>query len=162
LSDRPATSTPPSQPFAASRGSQLRQTRRDPARSQAGDLVDEDTWRPAGSTQDAIRRAITTFSKLGAVVLDEALPAHLEQSLDITDRWHRTTLTGEEVDRQLRDWDRFSARLTRAASRFDVVIGPVVADVAPLDRPLEGEDYIYTLPWSLTGWPAVSLPAGTR
>jgi amidase len=43
---------------------------------------------------------------------------------------------------------------------FDVVIGPVVMDVAPLHRTLTGEDYVFTLPWSLTGWPAVSVPAG--
>ena len=37
----------------------------------------------------------------------------------------------------------------------------MVADVAPVHRPLEGDDYVFTLPWSLTGWPAVSVPAGT-
>ena len=36
----------------------------------------------------------------------------------------------------------------------------MVADVAPIARPLRGEDYLFTLPWSLTGWPAISLPAG--
>ena len=25
-----------------------------------------------------------------------------------------------------------------------------------------GDDYVFTLPWSLTGWPAVSVPAGAR
>ncbi|NMD23606.1 MAG: hypothetical protein GYA65_05435, partial [Actinobacteria bacterium] len=56
---------------------------------------------------------------------------------------------------------RFSGRFTRAAAGFDIIVGPVVADVAPVPRPLEGDDYVFTLPWSLTGWPAVSVPAGT-
>ncbi|MEI2654303.1 MAG: amidase family protein [Microthrixaceae bacterium] len=47
------------------------------------------------------------------------------------------------------------------AADVDVVIGPVVRGVAPLARPLGGDDYVFTLPWSLAGWAAVSLPAGT-
>ena len=123
---------------------------------------DEGSWRAAPSTRDAVQRAVDVLAGLGAVIVDEPLPAHLDESLDITERyWQRTTLTGAEADRQLRDWDRFAGRLIRAAANFDVVIGPVVADVAPLDRPLTGEDYVFTLPWSLTGWPAVSVPAGS-
>lgn len=34
------------------------------------------------------------------------------------------------------------------------------ASTAPLDRPIVGDDFAFTVPWSLTGWPAVSLPAG--
>jgi Asp-tRNA(Asn)/Glu-tRNA(Gln) amidotransferase A subunit family amidase len=37
----------------------------------------------------------------------------------------------------------------------------VVREVAPIARPLTGEDFVFTLPWSLTGWPAISLPAGS-
>ena len=48
----------------------------------------------------------------------------------------------------------------RAPAHFHVVIGPVAADVAPLRRPLTGTDYVLTLPWSLTGWPAARVPAG--
>ncbi len=118
-------------------------------------------WRPAPSTTDAVRRAVGALERLGAVVVDEPPPIDLDESLDITERyWRRRSLTGADADQQLRDWDRFSGRCTRAASGFDVVVGPTVADVAPLRRPITGEDYVFTLPWSLTGWPAVSIPAG--
>jgi Asp-tRNA(Asn)/Glu-tRNA(Gln) amidotransferase A subunit family amidase len=50
--------------------------------------------------------------------------------------------------------------MLRATTRFDVVMGPVVADLAPMHRQLVGEDYVFTLAWSLTGWPALSLPFG--
>ena len=69
-------------------------------------------------------------------------------------------MTGVECERQLVDWDRFSSGLLRSSTDFDIIIGPVVADVAPLHRPLIGDDYVFTLPWSLTGWPAMSLPFG--
>ena len=136
----------------------------DPASVQATGLrvavVDESSWQPARSTRAAVERAIVTLTRLGASVVRPLGPL-LDESLDITRRyWDRASLTGAECDRQLRDWDRFSGRLTHASMAFDVVIGPVVMDVAPLHRPLTGEDYLYTLPWSLTGWPAVSVPTG--
>ena len=136
----------------------------DPASVQATGLrvavVDESSWHPVRSTRAAVERAIATLTRLGASV-DGPLGPLLDESLDITRRyWDRASLTGAECDRQLRDWDRFSGRLTRASMEFDVVIGPVVMDVAPLHRTLTGEDYVFTLPWSLTGWPAVSVPAG--
>ena len=95
-------------------------------------------------------------------MVDGVPPSHLDESLEITQHyWGRRSLSGGEIDRHLREWDRFVGRMTRAAADFDVVIGPVVADVAPLDRSLQGEDYVFTLPYSLTGWPAISVPAGT-
>jgi amidase len=128
----------------------------------AGDGV----WTPGASTQAAVDRALVHLSDAGALVLDNALPSHLDESLDITLRYwrraaHDPALTGADVDVQLRDWDRFASRMTRAAARFDVVVGPVVRDVAPIARELTGDDFVFTLPWSLTGWPAISLPAGT-
>ncbi len=126
-------------------------------------VVDETgSWKPAGSTSAAVARAIGALEARGAAIVPgDPLAAHLDEAYDITDRyWRRDALTGSEVDQQLRDWDRFSGRLTRAAANFDLVIGPVVHDVAPIDRPLVGEDFGFTVPWSLTGWPAMSVPAG--
>jgi amidase len=121
----------------------------------------EGRWLPQPSTLAAVRRAVTALVARGAVVMDHAMPAHLDESLDITGHyWGRRSLSGADIDRHLFEWDRLVGRLTRSASSFDVVIGPVVADVAPLDRPLTGEDYVYMLPYSLAGWPAISVPAG--
>jgi amidase len=122
----------------------------------------EGEWTPAPSTADAVERAARTLASAGATVLDEALPEHLDESLDLTRRyWDRAELPGAEADRQLWEWDRFRVRLLRAVSDVDVVLGPVGRDVAPLRRELTGADYVFTLPRSLTGWPAVSLPYGT-
>ncbi len=131
-----------------------------------GVVTGEGAWAPAESTRAAVEAAVAHLRAAGAISVDDALPTHLDESLDITQRYwrraaHDPTLTGAAADVQLRDWDRFASRMTRAAPRFDVVIGPVVRDVAPIARPQQGEDYVFTLPWSLTGWPAVSLPAGT-
>lgn len=124
------------------------------------------SWSPADSTAEAVDRALACLRDAGARVVDGPPPSHLDESLDVTLRYwrraaHDPQLTGAEVDVQLRDWDRFASRFARLAADVDVVIGPVVRDVAPLARPLGGDDYVFTLPWSLAGWAAVSLPAGT-
>ena len=126
----------------------------------------EGAWRPAPSTRAAVERAVQYLRAAGAHVLDAPVHVDLDESIDLTVRYwrraaHDPTLRGSDVDIQLREWDRFAGQLTRAAASFDVAIGPVVRDVAPPARPLGAEDYVFTLPWSLSGWPAVSLPAGT-
>ena len=124
-------------------------------------MPEEPAWPVADSTRDAVRRAVDTLVDRGAVIVESALPLDLSESFDITQRyWTRSGLTGAQADRQLWDWDRFAGRLHRATADFDVVLGPVVGDVAPMARPMTGEDYVFTLPWSLTGWPAMSLPMG--
>lgn len=118
-------------------------------------------WAPATATADAVEAAAASLGARGAVVLEGVVPPHLDEALDLTLRyWGREESTGAEVDRQLADWDAFAARLGAVGDEVDVVLGPTVRDVAPLRRDLVPEDYVHTLPWSLTGWPAVSLPAG--
>jgi len=138
----------------------------DPATVRAADLrvavVEGEPWRPDDRTAAAVQAAAATLVERGARVVDGVLPPHLEESFTITtDYWGRRALTGVQIDEHLLAWDRFAGRLTRAAAGFDVVVGPVVREVAPIDRPIVGEDFVFTLPWSLTGWPAVSVPAGT-
>lgn len=117
--------------------------------------------RPAASTAAALRGATELLARRGAQILDDPFPVGLEESLDITIRyWGRASRSGAEADQQLRDWDRYVRRVAHAASGVDVILGPVVADVAPLRRAMTGEDYVFTLPWSLAGWPAVSVPFG--
>jgi amidase len=125
-------------------------------------VIQPDEQWPVGSTiAGAVDRAVACLLRNGAVDVGAVERLDLSESLDITQRyWMRAGLTGAESEQQLGDWDRFSSRMLRAATDFDVVIGPVVADVAPTHRELVGEDYVFTLPWSLTGWPAMSLPFG--
>ena len=123
----------------------------------------EDGITVAPSTAAAVSRAVEALVDAGAVVGRWRAAGAPRRWL----RHHPPLLEAARAARaprsttSLREWDRYAGRLTRTATSFDVVLGPVVADVAPLDRPIVGEDYLFTLPWSLTGWPAVSLPAGT-
>jgi len=85
----------------------------------------------------------------------------LADALDITKRyWSRTELTGAEADAQLRDWDRFNRRYLQAAENVEILLSPVTREVAPVHRALSGEDFVFTLPASLTGSPAMSVASG--
>jgi amidase len=80
--------------------------------------------------------------------------------------WARATgqpgLTGADVHRQLRDWDRFRTRCLRAMAGVDVLLTPTAAGPAPLRSEPEGDRaaFVHTLPASLSGSPALSLPVG--
>ncbi len=134
----------------------------DPRARKVAVVHGEGPWRPAGSTGAAVERAAGILLRRGCVVLDEPFPVHLEESLEITrDHWARASLSGARLERHLQAWDHFTRRANRAAASCDVILGPTVADVAPLRRDLTAEDYVFTLPWSLLGWPAVTVPVGT-
>ena len=124
-------------------------------------MAPDDRWPIGASTASAVDAAVACLVDRGAVEVGAVKRLDLSESLDITQRyWNRVSMTGAECEQQLADWDRFSSGLLRSSTDFDIIIGPVVADVAPLHRPLIGDDYVFTLPWSLTGWPAMSLPFG--
>ena len=47
-----------------------------------------------------------------------------------------------------------------AAEHIDFLLTPVTSEAAPAHREITGEDFVFTLPASLTGSPAISVPAG--
>jgi len=47
-----------------------------------------------------------------------------------------------------------------AAEHIELLLTPATRDTAPLHRPVTGDDFVFTLPASLTGSPAVTVPAG--
>lgn len=123
----------------------------------ADDLGD----RVAASTRAAVERAAAALVAAGATVVDEALPLDLDRAMEITvGYWTRTSRSGLEAQQQLDAWDRYDRWISRGAATVDVLLSPVVTDVAPRRRAIGPDDYAFTLPWSLTGWPAASVPMG--
>ncbi len=99
---------------------------------------------------------------LGAIEAGGPPASHHDEAADITRRyWTREQLSGRDNDRLLWDWDRYRRRMLVAAQEFDVLLTPSADGPAPLARPLDEHDYRWTLAWSLTGWPALSLPWGS-
>jgi amidase len=124
-------------------------------------LAGEEPWWPGADQAAALDRAAASLRAAGLARTDWQLP-WLGEALDITRRyWARASLSGGQADRQLWDWDRFRRRYLRAAERIDFLLTPACLDPAPEHRKITGEDFIFTLPASLTGSPAISIPAGT-
>ena len=117
-----------------------------------------DDWRCDDEVGEAVDAAVTAFVDRGATQVDD-IDLRLSDCFDITQRyWDRSRLSGAEADRQLRDWDHYRWSMARARRDIDVIVMPTTAGCAPLHRPMETADYGFTLPASLTGWPALNVP----
>lgn len=123
-------------------------------------VVDDGPWAPQRAIADAVADAAARLTAAGLVQVAWTGP-WLADALDITRRyWARADLTGAEAERQLEDWDRFRSRCLRATADVDLLVTPASPIVAPVHRRIDGDDFVYTLPASLTGAPALSVPMG--
>jgi amidase len=115
---------------------------------------------PTAAVTRQVEVAVAALSRAGATIVDDAVPPHLAEALDITLRyWRRRELSGPESDDLLWDWDRFRRRQLVNTSTVDLVVAPATSDVAASDSP-QYADYVFTLSPSLTGAPAATVPTG--
>lgn len=124
----------------------------------------------------ALSAAVAVLSKECAGVRD-AVPPRVEESMAITRAywarpesvstrawrpWGKSTLSADDVERSLFEWDRLRRAFLGFMSEFDVIVCPVAPTAAPptgaADKP---EDYVYMLPFSLVGYPVAVVRAGT-
>jgi amidase len=70
-------------------------------------------------------------------------------------------MTGEEVERSIFQWDRLRRTMLAFLEHRDLVISPACPYPAPPHGAERDEDFIYTLPYSLTGWPCAVVRAGS-
>jgi amidase len=114
------------------------------------------------------------LSGRGCTVVDEAPPL-LEDSLPITEsywarvqstsfkEWRppwRSRLSGDEIEEWRFRWERFTRSMWHFMQRYDAVLCPVAARPAPRHDEFDRDEYLYTLPYSLTRQPAVVVPFG--
>jgi amidase len=129
---------------------------------------------PSPAVIAAVHAATGALRDAGASV-DEASPPRLDESMPITVAyWSRvqsssltewslyrpSTLTADEIERSIFEWERFRASMLRFMDGYDVIVCPVATDIAPEHRALTGQDFTYMLPYSLTGYPVVVVRSG--
>lgn len=137
-------------------------------------LLDTADTAPTAAITAAVDDAVRAFANAGAEVRDGA-PPRLEESLAITRAyWARpesmsleswrpprpSALSADEVERSLFEWDRLRRAFVQFMENVDLIVSPVATDVAPAREIALPEDFVYTLPWSLVGYPAVVVRAG--
>jgi amidase len=123
-------------------------------------VTGEAGWGPTAELAEAVERAAVALVTAGLTRTAWRAP-WLDEALDITQRyWARARLSGEEAARQLWDWDRFRRHYLEAAEQVDLLLTPSTLTVAPPHRQIVGDDFIFTLPASLTGSPAITVPVG--
>ncbi len=123
-------------------------------------MTAEGGWTASGDLTAAVERAAAILEAAGPRRVAWTAP-WLEAALDITRRyWRRAEMAGSDVERQLIDWDRFREDYLTASEHVDILLTPVTPETAPLHRELTGEDFVFTLPASLTGSPAIAVPFG--
>jgi amidase len=125
------------------------------------DEVEISSLRVLVADDPVVRPAVDALVSAGASIVHEPLADVRDEALELTRRyWSRSSLSGQENVRVLWDWDRFRRRLLVAMAGADVVLTPAVTEVAPPWRESVDTDYVWTLPWSLTGSPVVVVPVG--
>ena len=129
---------------------------------------------PTPETDETCRQAARLLAGICASV-EEVVPPRIEEAYPITlqywqrpesasaETWVRdgeVKLTSEEVEAHLWAWDRFRRAMIGFMARYDVILTPAVEQPATAHG-APGGGVLYTLPYSLTGWPCVVVRAGT-
>jgi amidase len=122
----------------------------------------------------ALGAAAEALKAAGVDAREAELPI-LQESLEITEaywtrlwsfslhRWrpHRTSrLSADALEESIFRWERLQRRVEAFMQDYDAILCPTAAGPAPAIRPLTGADFLFTLPFSLTGQPAVAVPVG--
>jgi amidase len=137
--------------------------------------VDAPDANPSKETRAAVDDAVRALADAGAKVT-EARPPRLEESLPITraywarpesaslQRWvtyRESTLSADDIERSLFEWDRFRRYMLLFMEDYDVIVCPVASTPAPPHDDFEQiGNWIYTLPYSLTGYPVAVVRCG--
>jgi amidase len=130
---------------------------------------------PSLATATAVRDAVSALRDVGAVAEEVALP-RVEESWPLTKAyWSRvespswstweppepSTMSADDIERSIFEWDRFRRDMLAFVAPFDAIVCPVAETTAPAHGQIQRHDYVYTLPFSLTGWPVATVRAGT-
>ena len=130
---------------------------------------------PDDDTRTAVRNACRALADAGAIV-EEALPPRIDEAWEITMMyWQRVdsaaltewqpprehTLTVDQIERSLFAWGRLRREFLAWLQSYDAVVCPAAPGPAMLlSDTHDPKPFIFTLPFSLTGWPVVVMRAG--
>lgn len=122
---------------------------------------DDGVVTPTPATVETVRRAAASLVSAG-VDVSRARPPALEEAGPVTRAyWDTRTRSGAEVEDNLLRWDRFRTAMLGFMAHYDAILCPVDHQPAIPHGTDDPDQFSYTLPWSLTGYPCVVVRAGT-
>jgi amidase len=71
-----------------------------------------------------------------------------------------STLSADEVERSIFEWERLQRAFISFMERYDLIVCPAAEQPACPHAELTAQEFIYTMPYSLTGWPVAVVRAG--
>ena len=117
------------------------------------------------ATAAAVADAADALRAAGARVDTAAIPRGGHALTIEVWRSYGGAMDALELYRVLRRWDAFRGAMAGFAARYDLVLSPVFPRAAPrhgeIKRPGAIDPTGYTTPFSLAGWPAATVRAGT-
>ncbi len=131
----------------------------------------------------ATKDTAATVASAGRVLDDAGVELHpdrpprIEESLHITrDYWARSSSvswktwypshehrlkSAEDVERAIFEWERLRRDFIAWMEHYDLIVCPVSADIAGVSGSVIDTTFVYTLPYSLTGYPCAVVRGGT-
>lgn len=127
---------------------------------------------PTAETVAAVEACAAALAGRGHSV-EAARPDHIDDAWPVTRAyWKRPVslslnswrpdrpfvLSAAEIEESVFLWERLQRSLHAFMGRFDILLTPVAAGPARLHGHADAAEYLYTLPYSLTGQPAAVVP----
>jgi amidase len=126
-----------------------------------------DTARTVADAADALAGLGSTVCEIEAPWLGDSLAitrAYWARRTSFSlNRWspdRPARLDEEAIERSVFEWEWFSRRMIATMRDFDLLLSPVARRPAPVHGDWEDIEYLFTLPYSLTGQPAAVIPFG--
>jgi amidase len=112
-------------------------------------------------TADTVGAAAQALARAGATLEERHPPQFVRDGRRITEVWWGLeSLRGQDVVELFNAWDAFRTRMLQFFADCHAVLCPVDAHPAPPYRDRDPKRFDYTLPFSLLGWPVVTVRAG--
>ncbi len=118
---------------------------------------------PASLVTSSVSRAVgasaQALARSGAQVVENRPLDLVGGARDLDRGWRRLAASrGQDVVELLHVWDLFRTNLLQYIRYYDAILCPAAHHVAPLIGVRDSQRFDYTVPFSLTGYPAAVLP----
>lgn len=110
---------------------------------------------------NAVGAAGQALARAGVQVVENRPLDLVGGARDLDRGWRQMAATrGQDVVELLHAWDQFRTNMLQYMRHYDAVLCPAVHRSAPEIGARDGQRFDYTVPFSLTGYPAAVVPAG--